>query len=438
MSRLLIRNGHVVDPANGHDGPADVLVVGERIEAVGVDLPADGADVIDAGGLLVTPGLIDMHVHLREPGKEEEETIRSGAMSAIAGGITSVACFPNTEPAIDSEGEAEFVVLQGKRAHHANVFPVGAITLGLEGKQLAEMAGLARAGALAFSDADRSVESAEVLRRGMLYARMLDRVVISHCEDRTLRGAGVMNHGVVSLRLGLPGIPNAAEEIVMARDITLARITDSRLHVGQISTSGSVELLRLAKADGLRVTGDVTPHHFTLTDEKVATFDANYKMLPPLRSAADAEALVAGIRDDTIDVITSAHAPHAPEEKDVEFPHAPFGVIGMETLFPITYTELVRRRGLPLSQVISKLTISPARVLGLDAERGSLRPGAIADVSVFDIERERTVDASTFLSHSRNCPFNGISVRGTTMHVVVGGRVVFRDGALASAPEPRR
>ena len=393
MRRKLVKNGRVVDPASGRDGVVDILIKGDRIESVGSRIAvsaADDVELIDASGMLVIPGLIDMHVHLREPGKEEEETIRSGALSAIAGGITSVACFPNTEPVIDSEGEAEFVVLQGTRASFANVFPVGAVTLGLEGKHLAEMAGLARAGAVAFSDADRSIESTETLRRGLLYARMLDKVVISHCEDRTLRGSGVMNQGVISLRLGLPGIPNAAEEITMARNLRLARLTESRVHVSQISTEGSVELLRRAKASGVRASGDVTPHHLTLTEEAVATYDANYKMIPPLRSKSDVEALVEGLREGTIDVITSAHAPHSAEEKDVEFQHAPFGVIGMETLFPVAYTELVVERGFPLADVIAKMTVNPARILGLDSERGSLEEGKIADVAILDVDSERT------------------------------------------------
>jgi dihydroorotase len=427
----LIKNGRIVDPATGADGNGDVLIDGDRIAAVGAGAGAGaaGATVIDAAGLLVVPGLIDMHVHLREPGKEEEETIHSGSIAAVAGGITSVACFPNTDPVIDSEGEAAFVVLQGQRAGYANVFPVGAATLGLQGKQLAEMAGLARAGAVAFSDADRSIESAELFRRALLYARMLDRVVIVHCEDPTLRGAGVMNQGVVSLRLGLPGIPSAAEEIVLARNLTLARITESRLHGSQVSTQGAVEQLRRAKAEGLRVTADVTPHHFTLTEDLVSTYDANYKMLPPLRTERDGDALVRGLEDGTIDAITSAHAPHAREEKEVEFMNAPFGVIGMESLFPVSYTELVVRRGLPLALVIAKLALNPARILGLYPDRGRLAPGAIADVSIFDIDHERRIDVQQFRSRSRNCPFDGRAVRGTPVHVIVGGRVALRDGA---------
>jgi dihydroorotase len=430
--RLLIKGGRLVDPARGLDAAGDILVEGDRIVRVGPGAGSGTARdiaVIDATGLVVTPGLIDAHTHLREPGKAEEETILSGARAAVAGGITSVACFPNTEPAIDNEAAAEFVVLQGKRAGYANVFPVGAVTQNRDGTRLAEIGGLARAGAVAFSDADRSIESAEILRRGLAYANMFDRIVVSHCEDRTLRGSGVMNQGVVSVRLGLSGIPNAAEDIVVARDLTLAQITGGRLHIGQISTAGAVELLRQAKAKGIRATGESTPHHFTLTDECLAGYDPNFKMLPPLRSAADLEAVVEGLRDGTIDVIATGHAPHAPEEKAVEFDHAPFGVIGLETMFPVAYSELVLRHRIPLLDVIRKMTINPARILSLK-ERGSLEEGKIADIAAFDLERPRRIDTSRFQSKSRNCPFDGREVRGTPIHVVVGGRPVMQDGSI--------
>jgi dihydroorotase len=438
VTRILIKGGRVIDPACGMDQLGDVLLESGRVAEVAAEIsPESGGDlqVLDATGHVVTPGLIDMHVHLREPGNEEVETIQSGSLAAVSGGATSVACFPNTDPVIDSEGEAEFVVLQGKRANFANVFPVGAISRALQGDRLSEMAGLARAGAVAFSDADRSVSSAEMLRRAMLYARMLNRVVICHCEDRDLRGQGLVNQGTVSMRLGLPGIPNAAEDIVIARDITLARITDASLHISQMSTEGAVELLRRAKDRQLKVTGEVTPHHFSLTDEKLLNFDANFKMIPPLRTDRDVSALVEGLRDDTIDVITSGHAPHSTEDKEREFPAAPFGVIGMETLFPVTFSELVVKHGLDLSQVVSKLTVNPARILGLYPDRGTLRPGSVADVSVFDVESERQIDANSFRSRSRNCPFVGQSVRGTTVHVVVGGRLALENRELRDDPD---
>lgn len=428
-----IRGGRLVDPATGRDEIGDVLVEGTRIHSVGIiDSPPPSGEVleVEASGLLVTPGLIDMHAHLREPGDEEEETISSGARAAVAGGITSVASFPNTEPAIDNEATAAFVVLQGQRAGMANVFPVGTVTLGREGKQLSEMGGLARAGAVAYSDADRCLRSAEIMRRGLLYAGMFDLPVISHCEDPDLRGSGVMNQGAVAARLGLAGIPPAAEEIIVARDVRLAAITAGSLHLGHLSTSGSVEILREARARGLDVTGEVTPPHFALTDDSVSTYDPNFKVIPPLRSKRDMDALVQGLEEGVIQVIASGHAPHSPEEKQVEFVFAPAGVVGLETLFAVTYTVLVEGRGLSLLQVLEKLTINPARILRLAKDRGSLEPGKLADISIFDLETERCIRSADFASKSRNTCFEGWKVRGTPVHVFVGGRAVLRHGKL--------
>ncbi len=428
----LIQGGRIVDPATGRDETGDVLVEGDRIRSVGkvAPLPRDDVDVIEARGLVVTPGLIDMHAHLREPGNEEEETILSGSRAAIAGGVTSVACFPNTEPAVDNEAAAEFVVLQGKRAGLANIFPVGAVTLNREGTRLAEMGGLSRAGAVAFSDADRSLRSAEVMRRGLLYARMFDLPVIAHCEDLDLRGSGVMNYGKTALRLGLPGIPDVAEDIVMARDLLLAEITLGKLHIGHMSTSGSVRLLAEAKSKGVDVTGEVNPAHFALTEEAVTTYDPNFKLLPPLRTEADAEALVQGLEKGVIDVIASGHAPHSTEEKQLEFVYAPPGVVGLETLFPISYTVLVERHGFSFLELLEKMTINPARILRLAQSRGSLEAGKLADISVFDINTERVISSALFRSKSRNTCFDGWKVRGSTVHVLVGGRCVFRSGAF--------
>ncbi len=430
--RLLIRGGRVVDPATGRDEIADVFVEGARIVSIGhASAPTDDTvDVFDACGLVVTPGLIDMHTHLREPGNEEVETILSGARAAIAGGVTSVACFPNTDPAIDNEAAAEFVIIQGKRAGYANVLPVGAVTLGLEGTQLAEMAGLARAGAVAFTDADRTLRSAEMMRRGLLYAKMFDLPLIAHCEDEDLRRGGVMNYGRVALRLGLAGIPEVAEDIVVARDIRLAAITQAQLHLGHMSTEDAVAQLRAAKASGVAVTGEVTPPHFTLTEDELTTYDPNFKMLPPLRTRQDADALIQGLADGVIDVIASGHAPHAPEDKDVEFVYAPPGVVGLETLFSVAYTVLVLKHGFSLPSVLEKMTINPARILRQDQERGSLAPGKLADIAVFDLSTEYTVDASKFQSKSRNTCFGGMPVFGRAVFVVVGGRQVLRDDQL--------
>ena len=429
-NQLLIRGGRVVDPATGRDEIGDVLIEGKRIVDVGscCSPSTSDVDVLDATGLLVTPGLIDMHAHLREPGNAEVETILTGARAAVAGGITTVACFPNTEPAIDNEASAEFVVLQGKRAGYANVFPIGAVTVGRAGERLSEMAGLTRAGAVAFSDGDRTLRSAEMMRRGLLYAKMFDLPVIAHCEDADLRGNGVMNYGRVALRLGLAGIPDVAEDIVVARDIRLAGITQGKLHIAHMSTKNAVEQLREAKGKGIQVTGEVTPPHFTLTEDSLTTYDPNFKMIPPLRTVEDAEALIAGLMDGTIDVIASGHAPHALEEKDVEFVYAPPGVVGLETLFPVSYTELVKKRGMPLPDLLAKLTINPAKLLLMDGTRGSLEPEKLADVSVFNVDSEYAVDTDRFRSKSRNTCFDRMSVFGRPVYVFVSGRCLLRDG----------
>ncbi len=418
---LVIKGGRVVDPASGLDKVIDVFVQDNKIAALG-NAPQNPDMTIDASGLVVVPGLVDMHVHLREPGNEEEETIASGAQSAAAAGITSCACMPNTEPAIDSEASAEFVILQSRRAAHANVFPIGAVTRGRKGEQLAEMGGLVRGGAVAFSDDGDPVANAEILRRALLYAKIFDKPVINHCENRELAGKGVMNAGSVSMILGLPGMPSASEEIMVARDLALADITGGTLHVAHVSTAGSVELVRRAKEKGIRVTCEATPHHFTLTDECVETFDSNYKVNPPLRTAADIQAIKAGLADGTIDAIASDHAPHTEEEKDVEFSFAPFGIIGMETLLPLVITELVRPGVISLSRAIELTSTTPAKILRLD--RGTLSPGAIADITIMDIENEWEIDVNAFRSKSRNCPFHGRKVFGRALKTIVSGQVV--------------
>ena len=431
----LLSGGRIVDPATGRDEVGDLLLERDRIVSLGriPSPPREDVETLSVDGLVVAPGLIDMHVHLREPGNAEEETIWSGSRAAIAGGVTTMACFPNTEPAVDNDAAAEFVVLQGKRAGLANVYPVGAVTLGREGLRLAEMGGLARAGAVAFSDADRTIRSAEVMRRGLLYAKMFDLPVISHCEDPDLRGVGVMNYGKVALRLGLPGIPDVAEDIVLARDLLLAEITQGRLHVGHMSTRGSVRLLREAKSKGVAVTGEVTPPHFALTEESLLNYDPNFKLVPPLRTAADAEALVEGLRDGVIDVICSGHAPHSLEEKELGLVYAPPGAVGLESLFCVSYTVLSERYGFPLIRVLEKMTIQPAKILKLAGDRGSLEPGKVADIAVFDVSTERSIHASRFQSKSRNTCFEGFRGKGSAAHVFVGGRAVLRNGEFVEA-----
>jgi dihydroorotase len=428
MSTLLIKNGRIIDPANKIDKIANIFIKDGKINAVGAkSFTAD--EVIDAKGLVVTPGLIDMHVHLREPGMEEEETIASGSAAAINGGFTSVACMPNTDPPIDDEASAEFVYLQAKRSGKANVFPIGAITKGRKGEELAEMGQLVRGGAVAFSDDGDPVRSAEVMRRGLEYSSMFNKTIISHCEDSHLTKDGLMNEGATSTLLGLRGIPSIAEEIMVYRDIALARFTGGRVHIAHISTANGVELVRQAKAEGLKVTAEVTPHHITLTDELIKTmgigFDTNLKVNPPLRTEVDKKALIKGLKDGTIDAIASDHAPHAIEEKDVEFSVAPFGIIGMETLLPIVLTELVHKKILTISQVIAKLTINPARILNIP--KGTLSIGADADITLIDLNKQWTINPGEFKSKSRNCPFAGWKVKGKAVKVIVAGQIISAD-----------
>ncbi|MEK7865295.1 MAG: dihydroorotase, partial [Planctomycetota bacterium] len=329
MPTLAIKGGRVVDPSQNLDVVADVLIEDGKVRSIGAGARADR--VVDAKGLVVCPGLIDMHVHLREPGKEAAETIASGAAAAIAGGLATIAAMPNTEPAVDTEAAAEFVVLQGKRAGMANVLPIGAVTKGRQGVELAEMGQLLRGGAVAFSDDGSPIQNADVMRRALQYAKMFDRAIISHAEDKDIVGSGVMNDGKMSMVLGLSGMSRVAEEIMVARDIALAAVTGGKLHIAHISVAGTVELVRAGKGKGVRVTAEATPHHFTLTDECVRDYDPVYKMNPPLRTKADVDAVRQGLADGSIDVIATDHAPHATEDKEVEFAAAPFGVIGMET-----------------------------------------------------------------------------------------------------------
>src|SRR5579884_3047478 len=428
MITLRIANGRVIDPSQNIDQITDLWVRGEHILGVGPHPSTQADRTLDASGKLVCPGLIDMHVHLREPGREEDETIATGTAAALAGGVTSVACMPNTEPALDSQAAAEVVHLQAERAGNANVFPVGAITKRREGKELAEMGGLVDGGAVAFTDDGSPVMSAEIMRRAMEYCRMFDKAVLSHAEDLDLTRGGVMNEGFESMRLGLRGMPAAAEEVMVFREIALAELTGARVHILHVSTAGSVELIRRGKQRGVRVTGEACPHHFTLTDKCLRTFDSNFKMAPPLRTDADVQAILEGLRDGTLDVIATDHAPHAPEKKMRELDQAPNGIIGLETLLPICIKSLIEPGHLTWPQLIEKLTINPARVLGID--RGTLKPGAAADVTVIDPAAEWVIDPSRFRSQSRNCPFAGWKVRGRAHAVIVGGTVKYeRDHA---------
>jgi len=425
MTAILITGGRIIDPANTLDLQADLLIEDGRIAAVGRNVHAPHvAEIIDAAGLIVAPGLIDMHVHLREPGLEHEETIASGSRAAVAGGFTTVCAMPNTDPCVDNEGAVAFVVNQGLAADQANVLPIGAITLGRKGEQMAEFGQMVRAGAVAFSDDGDSVRNSGLLRQCMTYGKMFGKPFISHAEDKDLAAGGVMHAGAVSARLGLPGMPAAAEEIIVSRDITLARMAGSKLHIAHVSAAGSVDIIRAAKKSGVAVSAEATPHHLALTDETIASFDPNFKMSPPLRAADDVAALKEGLRDGSIDCLASDHAPHEREEKELEFAFAPFGVIGLESSLAVYIRELIAAKVLSWPELIAKMTLNPARILGID--RGTLSKGAVADVTLIDPDLQWTIDAEKFLSKSRNCPFHGQSVRGRAVLTIVAGHIKFR------------
>jgi len=427
MQILRITNGRVIDPSQELDRVTDLWIRGERIVGIGPQPQLQPTQVVDAAGKIVCPGLIDMHVHLREPGREEDETIATGSAAALAGGITSVACFPNTEPTIDNQAAAEFVYLQAERAGNANVFPVGAITKGRAGAELAEIGGLVEGDAVAFTDDDSPVVSAEIMRRALEYCRMFDKAVLSHAEDPELTRGGVMHEGIQSMRLGLRGMPACAEEVMIHRDIELARLTAGRLHILHVSSAGSVDLIRRGKARGVRVTGEVCPHHLLLTDKHLSSYDSNFKMNPPLRSPDDVQALIAGLKDGALDVIASDHSPRAPEKKMRELDLAPFGGIGLETLLPVCILTLIEPGHLTWPQLLEKLTINPAKVLGID--RGTLLPGKDADVTIIDPAATWTVDPAKFRSKSRNTPFAGLAVRGRASMVIVSGEIRYPLGA---------
>lgn len=421
---LLIRGGRVIDPAQELDENLNVVVADGAIAALTRGTPAADA-VLDAGGCLVTPGLIDMHVHLREPGFEDKETIESGTAAAAAGGFTAVACMPNTNPPLDSDAQIEFVLRQAARAGHARVYPIGALTKGRAGQELAEIGLMVRAGAVAFSDDGEGIADAGVCLRAMRYVGMFDRLFIQHCEDKSLSAGGCMHAGYTATRLGLPGIPAIAEEVMVQRDITLAGQADIRYHVAHVSTQGSVALVRQAKAAGKRVTTEVCPHHLLLTDEACQTFDPNFKMNPPLRGQADVAACLEGVRDGTIDCLISDHAPHGPQDKEDEFQSVPFGIIGLETALGLFIKALIDPKILDWAKLIRALATRPAQLLNVPG--GSLKVGAPADVTVIDPQREWTVDVETMRSKARNSPFHGWKLRGKALATVVGGEVRYRE-----------
>jgi dihydroorotase len=426
---ILIRGGRVIDPAQGIDEVLNVVIASGKIAAIGRSVP--GADeVLDAGGCIVAPGLVDMHVHLREPGDEEKETIQSGTAAAVAGGFTAVACMPNTKPPLDADSEIEYVMREAARSGHARVHPIGALTKNREGKELAEIGLMVRAGAVAFSDDGNGLADAAVCLRAMRYVSMFERLFIQHCEDKTLSSGGCMNAGSTATRLGLAGIPAISEDVMVQRDITLASQTDVRYHVAHISTKGAVELVRRAKQAGRRVTTEVCPHHLLLTDEACGTYDPNFKMNPPLRSRADVEACLGAVRDGTVDCLVSDHAPHGRQDKEDEFPVAPFGIIGLETSLALFIKALIEPKLIDWPALIAAMSTKPAQLLGVTG--GNLRVGAGADVTVIDPAREWTVDAEKFRSKSRNTPFDGWKLHGRAVATMVDGVIRYREPAMGT------
>ena len=426
MTTVLLRGGRLVDPGTGLDETGDLLVRDGRIEHAGHRLErVEGADEIDCTGLLVTPGFIDVHCHLREPGREDVETIATGARAAAAGGFTAVCAMPNTHPVTDNQAAVGFVLRQGQRAGASRVYPIGAISVGQEGKKLAEFGEMMGAGAVAVSDDGRPVMSAQLMRTALEYALTFGIPVIDHCEEMTLAEGGAMNEGIVSARLGLKGIPDEAEEIMVIRDILLARRTRGHVHLAHMSTKGSVELIEWGKDRGINVTAEVCPHHLSLTEDEVERYDTNAKMNPPLRTAEDVEALQQAVKDGTIDLIATDHAPHHYDEKEREFADAPNGIIGLETALSVVATWLVKPGIIDWPTLVDRMAVRPAKLFRLPG--GTLARGSVGDVTVIDPDREWVVDSSAFRTKGRNTPYEGRTLFGKTVCTLVDGRVAYRE-----------
>jgi dihydroorotase len=423
MAKILIKGGRVISPAQQLDDTCDVLIEKGKIAAIGKDLDAQGAEVIDADGKIVTPGLVDIHVHLRDPGLEYKEDIASGTLSAVTGGFTSIACMPNTKPVNDNQSVTNYILNKVKEEGHCRVFPIASISKGLQGESMTEMGELKGLGVYGVSDDGKPVSNAQLMRRAMEYAKPFGITIVTHAEDLELVGSGVMNEGPVSTELGLKGIPWVAEDAATAREIMLAEFTGAHLHVAHVSTKGSIDLVRQAKKRGVNVTCEATPHHFTLTDEAVRGYNTNAKMNPPLRSAEDREAVRQGIADGTVDAIATDHAPHHIDEKNVEFNIAMNGIVGLETALPLSL-QLVEDGLIDLPKAVALLTCGPAAALGIPA--GQLEEGGVADVTVIDPELEWTVDAQKLVSKSKNTPFDGWKMKGAALCTIVGGKIAYR------------
>lgn len=426
--KILIKGGRIIDPQTKTDKISDILLDNGIVQKIGENLSAENAEVINASGKIVAPGLIDMHCHLRDPGYEYKEDIESGTRSAAKGGFTSVACMPNTNPPVDNADLVENIISRAQKLGYANVYPIGAISKGLEGKELSDIGELKFAGAAGISDDGRPVSNSSLMRRALEYAGMFDTLVISHCEDLNLLDDGVMNEGRISTLLGLKGISPAVEEVQVARDVILAEKTGAPLHICHVSTAGSVEIVRQAKARGIKVSCETCPHYFTLTEEACLNFDTNAKMNPPLRTQKDLNAVIEGLKDGTIDVIATDHAPHHIDEKNLEFNEAKNGIVGFETALGLGYTHLVKAGHLTLSEFLTKMTVAPARLLGLS--KGTLEEGKACDVTVFDIDNEYEVKVSEFASKSKNSPYDGYKLFGRALYTVVNGKMVLNNGKL--------
>jgi len=422
--RLLIKNGRLLDPGTKKDGMFDLLIEDGKILKVEAEIEEAAEEEIDAAGCFVMPGLIDIHVHLREPGYEYKETIRTGALAAAKGGFTTICPMPNTNPATDSKERIEWIADRAEKEAVVNVLPVGAITLRQDGEELTDIEGMAGAGAVGISEDGKSVMNAELYRRAMEAAAKNNLVVMAHCEDKNLVGKGVVNQGEKSKELGFPGISNSVEDVIIARDILLAKETGARLHLCHCSTKDSVLMVKSAKEHGLFVTAEVCPHHFAMSTDDLTADDSNYKMNPPLRSKADVQALKEGLRDDIMDIIATDHAPHGEEEKKQSILKAPFGIVGSETAVALTVTELLEKGYLTPMQMAQKMSYNPARVIGID--RGTLQEGKIADITVINPNEEYVIDKNSFVSKGKNTPFHGKTVRGKVVATIVNGIIVYR------------
>jgi len=428
--RTIIKNGRVIDPANNIDGEYDIYIEKGVIEEVGKNLDYSGADInlINARGKIVAPGLVDMHCHLREPGQEYKEDIETGTRSAAAGGFTSVACMPNTQPIADNVAVVEFIKSRAESVGYVNVFPIGAVTKGSLGAELAEIGKLKFAGVVAISDDGKPIVNDSIMRNALNYAKTFDTVVISHCEVPALSDGGAMNEGYMSTYLGLRGISSAAEDIMVARDIILAKTTNSAIHIAHVSTKGAVELIRQAKKEGVRVTCETCPHYFTLTEDAVEGYNTNAKMNPPLRTKEDREAIIQALADGTIDVIATDHAPHHIDEKNCEFDRAQNGIIGFETALSLGITYLVKNNILTMNELIEKMSYAPSKIIGIS--KGALSEGKSADIVIIDENKKRIIDVNKFHSKSKNSPYDGYELSGAVLYTIVGGKIVVRDGIL--------